>query len=67
MWDEADPVTAAAIVAVNEFDVSMEHKLAALDSARETLAVQDALEGELSRSAEYAIAGSAMMRIREWS
>lgn len=64
-WGEADPVTTAVLVALGEFAVSNEHKLQALKSASEAIVAMDELEKELEQTAEYQIAGVAMMKIRD--
>jgi hypothetical protein len=65
-WGEADEVTTRLLVVLDEYPVSLDHKLQALVSAREALIAARDLEQELEKKAEYANAGgSAMMKIRD--
>ncbi|HKH99710.1 MAG TPA: hypothetical protein VJ999_11430 [Candidatus Sulfotelmatobacter sp.] len=64
-WDEADPVTTALLIALDGFAVSREHKLQALRSAAEAIVAMDELETQLEQTAEYQIAGAAIMKIRD--
>ena len=63
-WDDADPVTASALLAVGQFGEPVERQVAALSSAIEILRASADLEGRLERTGEYCITGSTMTKVR---
>jgi hypothetical protein len=64
-WAEADPLTAAALMAVGKFGVPVSHQLAALKAAIAALKATGDVEAQLEEKAEYAIAGDSMFKIRD--
>jgi|307.fasta_scaffold2245569_1 hypothetical protein len=66
-YQEADPVTSAALLAVCRLSSSVDYQIAALSSAIEILRESAELENRLSQTGEYAATPSQLMRVKERS
>lgn len=63
-WADADPIVAAAILAVTPFPVPTAHKVEAMRSAYEAMKACLEVEEELGKTGEYQLTPSAMVRVK---
>jgi hypothetical protein len=64
-FQDADPMTSAVMVKLDEFHASTEHKVDALRAAANALETAEDLGRHLEKTAEYCVAGDAMMKVRD--
>jgi hypothetical protein len=64
-WEDADPITSAALLAVAQFGVPASRQLAALESAIEILRAAGDLEAQLEEKGEYIITADTMTKVRD--
>ena len=64
-WEEADPMTAAALGATGQFGESCDRQIASLWSAIEVLRAANDLETSLEQTGQYVITGSTMTKVRD--
>lgn len=64
-WDEADPMTSSALVAVGEYGEPPARQVAALRAAIEVLCAAEDLEARLEEKGEYIITSMTMTKVRD--